>query len=163
MKNLNSVKYVFIALAIVFAFSSCEKESDNAQVELGSGTLKGKAWINLNYVNDVPEVNYDKVSAGTKIYAKINSSDLVTVPSKATYQDLILTTTVDTNGEYNFSIPANLKVVTVTLSSDDFRADVTETASKTTNEIFHLPTTSPYTETVRADEVKILDIYFAIK
>lgn len=156
---MKKVNLILVAIATVCLFStvSCEKETSNTPSVIGKATITGKALVNLNYINDVPSTTYDKVAAGTKIYAKINSKDLVLNPTNGNYADIIYTTTVDASGNYSFTIDANTKPVNVSIYSDDFRENLVVDATTTKSTIFTLDS---YSETVRDGVSKILDLYF---
>lgn len=147
------------AIIALLGLTACEEEQKNDVVANGKATIKGKARIELNEDNNNPIKTWDKVPSGTKLYAKINSKDLATVLGNGTYADIFYETTVDGNSEYTFTVDANLKNVTVTITSDDFRADYI-TGGKTEPKIFTLKAT---TETVVNNVSKIKDLTFEEK
>jgi len=60
------------------------------------------------------------------LYATFSSKNLVLYPSNTiTYADLIIETTVGANGAFSFTVPANEKPFSVTISGDEFFANRT--------------------------------------
>lgn len=135
-----------LALLLIVA---CEDEKTNPVAENGSATISGIAYANISELNDtnvVADWDYEFAPAGTVLYAMINSEDLVLVPNPGTtYADLYITTTVGTNGAYSFTVPANSKNFTVSITGDDFQANFVEVGFDTI--------TSPKIFTLTAVEV----------
>lgn len=128
MKNLN----LFLGSVAVAAimFTSCEKDKSNPVAVNGSATISGIAYVDtytLNDTNSISDWDQEFVPAGTVIFATLSSEDLVLVPNgNATYSDIIVETTVGANGAYTLTVPANTKNFTVTITADDFTAELTE-------------------------------------
>lgn len=161
---MKKLLHFFIVLFLASAvFTSCKKDDkSNEPFVNGSATINGIAFINLDYTNDTIGAIYEKVPSGTTIYAKINSEDLVEFPSyNVNYQDIYYSTQVGNGGEFSFTIPANTKDVTVSFSSDDFKATqiLADTTEKT--EVFYLP--DGYTESVHNGVTKFIEVYFMQK
>jgi hypothetical protein len=155
----------FIILLFLFAafIASCkDDEKTNEPFTNGSAIINGTAYINLDYTNDTIGILYEKVPTGTTIYAVINSIDLVEFPSgSVNYGDIYYSTQVGANGEFNFTIPANNKAVTVTFSSDDIKA--TQIQADTTNETKTFNLSTGYSETVHNGVTKLTEVYFSEK
>jgi hypothetical protein len=150
-----------VAVVIMFSLSACKKENTNSASPLYQATISGKAWATFdesitNAVQPVP--------AGTKIYAAINTEDLVINPnSSLTYATKIYsTTTSDANGSYSFKIDTNVKTVTVDIYSDDFIHDHKAADNTTTSGIWRINPSS-YEFTVTKDVILIQDIQFTEK
>lgn len=156
----------FIILLSLFAavITSCKKdEKSNEPFTNGSAIINGTAFLNLDLTNDTIGVLYEKVPTGTTIYAVINSKDLVEFPSNSMdYGDIYFSTQVGANGEFNFTIPANSKAVTVSFSSDDFKADQIQADTTTKTKIFNLPQ-DIFSETVHNGVTKLTEVYFTEK
>ena len=143
--------------------TSCKKDDNgNEPFVNGSATINGTAFINLDLTNDTLGVIYENVPSGTAIYAKINSKDLVEFPSNGVnYGDLYYTTQIGANGEFSFTIPANTKNVTVSFSSDDFKANQIQADTTSEQKIFYLP--AGFTETVHNGVTKLTEVFFSEK
>jgi hypothetical protein len=143
----------FVAAVLIFGLTSCEKETDNAQVTLQQATVKGKveAWLDLNATSIQP------APTGTKIYASVKASDLVNGSNSNTglvrYE-----TTIAADGTYSFTINVNeYKAATVTISGDDFRYSQKQDATNTISKIYTLGSSSI---SVISAQTKILDLAY---
>jgi hypothetical protein len=156
-----------IAVIILFSLSACEKENTNSASAIGKATITGSIKVRNNLVSTGPDsvasVSSITPQVSVKIYAKYNSKDLVTSPiTGVTYGNIIKELTVS-GDTYSFSnenaIDANLKNVTVTLYSDDFKATLTDNVTNPTK-IFTL---APVEVTVTKDVIRIQDLVFRAK
>jgi hypothetical protein len=159
-KSLPLIILFFLAAVVI---NSCKKdEKSNEPFVNGSAVINGTAYINLDLTNDTIGTIYEKVPSGTTIYAKINSKDLVEFPSSGVnYADIYYTTQIGNGGEFSFNIPANINDVTVTFSSDDFKANQIQADTTSKTKVFYLGT--GYTETVHNGVTKLTEVYFSEK
>src|ERR1035437_3365910 len=78
-----------IAVIILFSLSACEKENTNSASAIPTATISGSIKMRNNLVSTGAD-SIANITAGTKIYAKYSSKDLVTNPSTSlTYADII--------------------------------------------------------------------------
>lgn len=153
-----------LAIAGTTLFVSCskkEKEELTFDYKPELAFIKGAVKANLNTTNDTMAttfLNFENAPAGTVIYARFNSADLITNPS-GTYADAIVKATVDSKGEYMLTVPARYKVVTLTIYADDFTADqVTSTSpAQSYRKVYNL---TPVTVGVSKDQTVIQDLFF---
>ena len=159
---MKKVILYFAMFTAALMIISCEKDETNqggSQQTIGKATITGMVEVNLDMTNDTAGILYEAVPAGTKLYAKINSKDLVLVPNNGvTYADMYYETTVAADGTYTFSVDANTKDVTVDITADDFIYQ--QVQADTTNErtIFSLagaPSTVVY-----KGKYTVLDLMF---
>lgn len=116
---------VIASTTIIFSCSKNEKEELTFDYKPELAYIKGAVKANLNTTNDTlltTYQNFENVSEGTVIYARLNSSDLITNQS-GTYADAIVKTSIYSKGEYKLTVPARYKVVNLTVYADDFTAD----------------------------------------
>jgi len=150
-----TIKLFSILIAVACIALSCKDEMTNEPFENGSATIQGTALIDL----DLSNLELEYVPQGVRIYAEINSSDLVQFPSPGVdYGPIIIETEVGADGEFTFTIPSNTKNVTVVFSADDFIADQIQFDSSVEEEVFYLPLI--YSEVVRDGVTKIIEITF---
>lgn len=147
-----------LLLTLALLFFGCKDEMKNESFTNGTATIHGTAFVELNLTT--PELDY--APAGTRIYARINSEDLVEFPSTSVnYGDIIYDTTIGAEGAFTFVVAANSKDVTVTFSSDDFLANQIQLDDSNEDEIFALP--EIYTETVSDGVIRITEITYIEK
>jgi len=155
MKKSILVIYSLSLLALVF--TSCKKDEDsNEPFTNGSATINGVAFIDNDVTNNVSSRDSREfVANGVRLYATYNTKDLVQFPSDYTnYSNVTISTTVQANGEFSFTIPANDKPVSVSITSDDFKTDYI-TSDTTYQKIYFIDT---ITETVHNGVVKLLKV-----
>lgn len=162
MKKFKFLSLLVIAsTTLIISCSKKEKEELTFDYKPELAFVKGAVKANLNTTNDtLPTTyqNFENVPTGTVIYARFNSSDLITNPS-GTYADAIVKTTVDSKGEYMLTVPARYKVVNLTIYADDFTADqVTSISPAQSNRKVY--TLTPVTVQVSKDQTVIEDLYF---
>ncbi len=143
-KNL---KIGIIAIACSFGLMACEKDEENANGTVTNGVayIKGRALVNSDLSNDTSEngsfmITYEKVPQGTTLFARFDSRDLVLNPNNSiTYEIITLSTKVDANGEYSFSVPANSKQFSVTITPEDYFSTIklTDSTSKANVRCFY--------------------------
>jgi hypothetical protein len=151
-------KYAVFAMIVMFSLSACEKETTNSASVIGKATISGTVIVRY----DATKTGSDSTvfaQAGTKMYAKYSSKDLVTVAGSSTYADIIKETTIDGSGNYSFTVDANLLEVTVTIYSDDYRHTYYDGANNV-SKVFSLPSTKVK---VTKDVIRIKDLQLAIK
>lgn len=156
--------FSLLAITSMVVFISCSKKDKeeltfNYKPDLAH--VKGFVKANLNTTNDTmltTFLNYENAPAGTVIYARFNTSDLITNPS-GTYADAIVKGTVTSTGEYHLTVPARYKEVTLTIYADDFAADqiVSNSPALSFRKIYQL---APVTVVVSKDQTVIQDLYF---
>jgi hypothetical protein len=162
-KTLKSFGLLFALTILVLA---CKDEMSNESFKNGSATITGVALVNLDLTNDTmpgPDyILYEYVPQGTRIYARINSEDLVEFPSDGVdYGDIEYDTVVGASGAYSFEVAANISNVTVTFSSDDFIANQIQPDTTVEPRVFYLP--EIYTVTVNSGITRISDLTFLEK
>jgi hypothetical protein len=159
MKKSFFLMNAIVAVVILFSLSACEKENTNSASAIPTATITGTLKARFDLVTSGAD-SLGNVPAGTKIYAKYNSKDLVVSPSTtAVYADIIKEVNVDASGNYTFTVDANLKDVSVTLYGDDFRHTLTDGALNP-SKVFAL---APITVKVTKDVVRIQDLVFRAK
>ncbi len=139
MNTLRKILPVLTLGLVIILTTACEKtEDENPAAANGTAFIMGKVEANLDLRNDtLPNGNpgpavLERVPAGTKIFARFNTIDLVLNPVPgANYAIQTLTTSVDANGDYRFEIPANSKNVNVTVVPEDFIHTIILTDSTT--------------------------------
>ncbi len=162
MKKIKLISLLAIAgSTLIFSCSKKEKKELTFDYKPELAHVKGFVKANLNTTNDTMAttfLNFENAPAGTVIYAKFNSSDLITNPS-GTYADAIVKATVSTTGEYQITVPARYKTVNLTIYADDFSADqvVSISPSQSYRKIYSL---APVTVDVNKDQTIIQDLYF---
>ncbi len=153
-----TLKTTGLILTLAFLAISCKDEMKNESFTNGTATIRGTAYVELNLTT--PELDY--APAGTRIYARINSEDLVEFPSTSVnYGDIIYDTTIGADGAFTFVVAANSKDVTVTFSSDDFAANQIQFDESSESEVFTLP--EIYTETVNDGVIRITEVTYIEK
>jgi hypothetical protein len=159
MKKSFFLMNAIVAVVILFSLSACEKENTNSASAIPTATITGTLKARFDLVTSGAD-SLGNVPAGTKIYAKYNSKDLVVNPSTTlTYADIIKEVTVDASGNYTFTVDANLTAVSVSLYGDDFRHTLTN-GSDNPSKVFAL---APVTVKVTKDVVRIQDLVFRAK
>lgn len=150
----------FIGISIALLTFSCKDEMSNEPFENGSATIQGTALVNTDFTNDVGGIIVNEyVPQGVRIYAEINSVDLVQFPAGGVdYGTILIDTTIGANGSFTLVIPANMKNVNVTFYADDFRADQIQIDASVESKIFYLP--NIYTEVVHDGVIRITEIIF---
>jgi len=157
MKKTMKFYGLFMTLAVLAL--ACKDDMSNEPFKNGSATINGTAYVNLDITNDTIGTVYEYVPQGTRIYARINSEDLVEFPSAGVnYGDIIYDTVIGNSGNFTFSVAANVKNVTVTLSSDDFQANQVQADTSVETKVFYLP--EIYTVTVNAGVTRIIEVDF---
>lgn len=121
MKNLS---LLFAGLIIAsLALTSCSKdETSTGTNNLGKATITGKVYMNYTDDSNNPvatEDPYEYAPAGTQVIAYINADDLSQDGNGANVQKKSYYTTVDSEGNYSFSIDAGAKTVGVTIELVD--------------------------------------------
>lgn len=118
-------------------FTSCDDDDDVDVGTTPSAILKGNVYAELDLTN----ANAEKAPAGTKIFFRINSQDLVLNPqSSYVYQTLQYQTTVSADGMYEISLPtATHQAVTVTIQADQFNAEQTQGVDLVKDIVFSSP------------------------
>jgi hypothetical protein len=158
MKKTMKLFGVLTALAIL-AYA-CKDEMSNEAFKNGTATINGTAFVNLDFTNDTAGTIYEFVPQGTRIYARINSEDLVQFPSaNVNYGDIVYDTVVGASGAFTFVVAANEKDVTVTLYGDDFMAGQVQADTTVEQKIFELPD-NIYMESVNAGVIRFTEVYF---
>lgn len=159
MKKMFISKVAFIATVVLFSLTACEKENKNAQITNGSATITGKIFIDFDLSNNGSGTTYDAVTSDFKMYARINTKDLIQNAPNVTYVDKIFPVTISADGKtYSVTVDANNKDVTVTLFSDDTRHDQKQFGGETESKVFSLP--SDIKTTVVNGVAKIVDVAF---
>jgi hypothetical protein len=162
---MKKIKFLsMIALAGTFFIASCGSDEELLPVEMAHeyAIIKGAAKANLNLTNDTNATTFeDYENAPTKvvIYAKLNSSDLITNPSSANYADKIYKGVISSDGSYEVIVPARHKTVNVTIYADDFieTQTVSTSPSVTNRRTYDL---TPVTVAVEREKVTVVDLYF---
>jgi hypothetical protein len=154
-----TIKSFGLIVAFVILFLACKDDMSNESFVNGSATIYGTAYVNLDITNDTVGTVYEFVPQGTRIYARINSEDLVEFPSAGVdYGDIIYDTVVGASGSYSFNVAANAKDVTVIFSSDDFMANQVQADESVEPRVFYLP--EIYTVSVNGGVTRIIDLDF---
>jgi hypothetical protein len=152
-----TLKLFGLLLTLAILTFSCKEEMTNDPFVNGSATITGTARVELDVTT--PEIDY--VPSGTRIYARINSEDLVEFPSvSANYGDIVYDTIVGASGSFTFVVAANTKNVTVYLSSDDFIANQTQFDLSIESKVFSLlgtPSVSVHDGVTRITEVTFVE------
>lgn len=162
MKKIKLLSLLAIAgTTLIVSCSKKEKEELTFDYKPELAHVKGFVKANLNTTNDTMAttfLNFENAPAGTIIYAKFNSADLITNPS-GTYADAIVKATVSSTGEYQITVPARYKTVNLTIYADDFTADqvVSTSPALSFRKIYNL---TPVTVAVSKDQTIIQDLYF---
>jgi hypothetical protein len=153
-----TLKLFGLLLTLAILTFSCKDEMTNESFTNGSATIHGTALVEL----DVTTPELDNVPAGTTIYARINSEDLVEFPSgSANYGDIVYDTVIGSDGSFTFVVAANTKNVTVTFSSDDFSANQTQFDFSLESKVFTLP--EIFTVGVHDGVTRITEVIFIEK
>jgi hypothetical protein len=157
-----TMKFFGLVLTLVILAYACKDDMSNESFTNGTATIHGTAFVNLDYTNDTLGTIYEFVPQGTRIYARINSEDLIQFPSSAVnYGDIVYDTVIGASGTFTFIVAANLPNVTVTFSSDDFTANQTQPDTTIESKVFYLP--EIYTEVVNAGVTRITEVTFIEK
>lgn len=156
---MKKVLFAIIVLAsFAFVFSSCEKEEDYSAPAMTTAKIEGRVEADLNQET----TGLEKVPAGTKIFARINTADLVQNPIAGyTYEDKIYTTTVTAEGKYSFTVEAGKDPVAVSIWGEDFEYTITLWDGSTDDDrtIFGLPE-GWYGANVTAGDYQVVDIQY---
>lgn len=129
----------FVGLIVI---SSCTKfDETTTPKSLTYATIIGEARANLDLSNDTneygnPVIQWEKVPAGTMIFARINSEDLDPNMADDQYQDILFETTVESNGMYTIQVYAGASNVNVALFADNFKYDQKINDSTWEEEVF---------------------------
>jgi hypothetical protein len=161
MKKSFFLMNAIVAVVILFSLSACEKENTNSASAIPTATITGTLKARFDLVTSGAD-SLGNVPAGTKIYAKYNSKDLVVnqiTASSPVYADIIKEVTVDASGNYTFTVDANLNSVSVSLYGDDFRHTLTD-GGNNPSKVFAL---APVTVKVTKDVIRIQDLVFRAK
>jgi hypothetical protein len=157
---------ILLATIIVAGFvSSCKKiETSNNKLENDTATIRGVAEAQLDLTNDtllVPVL--EPIPSGTRIRARLASDDLLEFPSAgANYGTIQMETEVDSDGEFEFQVPANLNPVTVMFEADDFMTDQIQADTTEEEKVFEL-VGGAFTEMVTAGALKYVELTFTEK
>jgi hypothetical protein len=150
---------IFSIMAIgAIAFTSCKKD-DVDSTEVGSATINGNVWADLNQTDDtdgnglyIQALNPEGVD-GMQVSIELNTANLVQSPEPGyTYDKEVYTTTADANGDYTLTIPATEEGFTVTLKFGDVH---------TTRTIFATDGVSTITEDVEVTLANQTQFVFA--
>lgn len=108
----------------LLALTSCKKEE--VATELGTATVKGNIYADLDYTNDVnssgvyAEGSNPEAVEGMVVKATVSTYYWDQDPdSYSDYQEMTYTATTDANGDFTMEIPANDNPYTVTLEFAD--------------------------------------------
>ncbi len=154
-----TIKTTGLLLTLALLALGCKDEMTNESFTNGSATIHGTAWVDLNLTT--PELEY--VPQGTRIYARINSEDLVEFPSSSVnYGDIVYDTVVGADGAFTFVVAANSTNVTVTFAADDFMYNQVQFDETVEPEVFEL-IDGAFTEVVNDGEIRITEITFTEK
>ena len=122
--------FVFVLL-LSLSVTSCKKDSATTNTKTtGSASVSGTLKANLDMTNDTtqngtPQIQNENVPAGTLITFIIDSKDLQDNPDSAyVYPKLEYTTTVEANGAFSISLPANTNPINAEVRFADFRYNV---------------------------------------
>jgi hypothetical protein len=131
-KSMNST-ILLLALGTL-TLIGCKKEAEPVMAEYGKAEISGIAWAEL----DNTVAGYEKVPAGTKIMAWINTADLITNAnlSSGTYETKYYDGVVGANGSYKFTIDVNQKPVNVNIIPADFAFDQVISSTETQRSIY---------------------------
>lgn len=151
----------FLGISIAVLTFSCKDEMSNEPFENGSATIRGTALVDTDLSNNVDGIVVNEyVPQGVRIYAEINSADLVQFPEVGVdYGTILIDTTIGTNGSFTLVVPANMKTVDVSFYADDFRADQVQYDYSVESKIFSLPTYT-YSEKVYDGVIRITELIF---
>jgi len=124
------MKKVFLFLTIAFYFAvivqSCKKKDEQSSpvtIDLSkSATIKGVVRANLDMFNDTSATPMEFAPSGTRLIFQTDAQQFPLNPS-GTYDDLIYSTTVGTNGVYSIKVPTANQGVNYTLIAVDFEYD----------------------------------------
>jgi hypothetical protein len=154
-----TMKFFGLLLTLVLLAYACKDDMTKESFENGSATINGTAYVDLDLTNDTIGTIYEYVPQGTRVYARINTMDLVEFPSpEVNYGDIVYDTLIGASGSFTFKIAANTKNVTVTFSSDDFLANQIQPDTTIESTIFYLP--EIYTVTVSDGVTRIIELDF---
>lgn len=153
-----------IALGSLLALSSC-KEADEATpiASLGSGTVTGQVFYDIDEVNDTDK-DGDQIAENIDTDIPTGAIIRYAYTDEVTGEAVTGTTTVNNSGSYSFSVPADQDGVSVSITADDFKgslkfeyADPEEFGEflETTEDGFFSETTIS-TETVKPGKVNIV-------
>jgi hypothetical protein len=153
------MKKIFILLAVVTLciFTSCNNDNTvNPKSELGSATISGTIYAELNNVTDGEE----KV-ANIKVVARVYSGDLVVTPTNTTYGYQYFETTTDSNGKYTVTVPVNKNKtgISVSIIPADFQYPVQTSPSTTSVQTF-LGKSATSSVSVYNAGAFLLDVYY---
>ena len=159
-KRIQLLSVLAVVTLVIF---SCKDEMTNEPFENGSATIQGIAKVDLDFTNDtlsgIDPVSYESVTTGTRIYAVINSADLLEFPSAGVnYGTITIETTVGANGEFTLTVPANSKTVRVTFYADDFEANQIQFDESVETKVFYLP--DIFFEDVRDGVIRFTEVTF---
>ncbi|MFZ6010653.1 MAG: hypothetical protein ACOYXT_09920 [Bacteroidota bacterium] len=150
--------FAIFSLAGLTIFTACDNENSvNPPSELGKATITGTVYAELDET-DIGGV-LEKVPAGTKIVAVINTKDLVINPTNGNYAKKYYETTVDANGKYSIQVDAGNKELVVAVIPADFTFDV-KTGASTTEKTNFYGSNADDNVTVYKNGTFILDLYY---
>lgn len=151
MKKINLLLAGVLFTAFVFTTSSCKKDDEETATPAtnGSATITGRATAELDATN----TDIENAPAGTVIIATFDSQDLVNNPS-GDYAQMVVRGEVDGNGNFTINVPANSKIVNVTLRPQDFEYNkVISTTAPTTRRTAYSAGTQPVTVVNGGNEI----------
>lgn len=164
MKKKLAILFVlagFVGILISTSCTKCDEETTSAT--FSKALINGDALANLDLTNDTNEfggfeIHLEKVPAGTKIFANINSMDLDPNPSGyINYQELTFQTTVSSAGKYEIEVYAGQKNVDVTILADDFEYNQKINDSTSEWKVFSL---SDQNVSIINNQVKYVNLQF---
>jgi hypothetical protein len=122
------MKKLFLTLSIVatLAFTSCDNDNAVNPQPLGKATITGNVSAEFDYTNNEDGDTRNAV-ASKKIVVAIEDWD-----GNMRYTE----TTTDANGNYTVEVEVGNRSLDVTLTVEDFRADVKESDDVTESTIF---------------------------
>lgn len=148
---------IFSLAAVLFlgmALTSCEKYDVSTPYEINdsiSATISGYVKAPLDYSDDDEEF----APSGTKIYLKVELTEFN--PNAPAGEFKTYSTTVGSNGMYEFTLPSNENGVSFTIMAEDFRATQVLWDDSTDEVIF---SAGNYEGTVISDQKYIQDINY---
>jgi hypothetical protein len=158
-----TMKLFGVLAALVILAYACKDDMSNEAFKNGTATINGTAFVNLDFTNDTAGTIYEYVPQGTRIYARINSADLLQFPSaNVNYGDIVYDTVINASGAFTFVVAANMKDVTVTFYGNDFVANQVQGDATVEQKVFELPDNT-FQESVNAGVIRYTEVYFTEK
>lgn len=148
---------IIVLVSFAFIFSSCEKEEEYTSPGISTAKIEGRIQSNLN----LQASGLESVPNGTKLFARINTSDLVQYPVAGfNYEDKIYTTTA-TDGKYAFTIDAGTQQVSVSIWGEDFEYTIIQGdgTPMTDRTVLSLPE-GWYGATVIGGDYQVIDLVY---